>query len=266
MSDDDAHEAGPPDAFLLAHYRRIRRRRKTRLLISAPLGCLSVPAAIVLMFVTGLPWPWIAAGLLATLTALGLLNMTSVRIPERPRPDTELEAAVVVGVEITTWSSAGDQTHTARVIGRPLGSATGQLVHGYREFRSDRGCPVRPGMLFGFRRHPTMRHLVWIEKRQQPLPLLALRDGRPWERADIRDAVVESVHISGEPEPGPEGDWWPTTITVRLDGAPLRDTRPRLPEELGQFEPGTTVRLAREQSVNIDPATQLVTAVLPETF
>ncbi|WP_062205246.1 hypothetical protein [Streptomyces sp. NBRC 109706] len=233
-------DTGPPDALMLAHQKRQRRHLRARLLVSVPLAALTTGVGVGLLLVSDWPWPWTLAGLLSALTLVGCLNLGSPHEPERPRPGTPLEAAVVVGVEITTWSFAAHRTHTARLIGRPIGSTTGQLVHGYREFDAESGCPFRPGMLFGFRRHPGMRHLVHIEGRQHAVELLGLRDRRPWGRAALLDAVVESVTVSGPPD----GDWWPTTVTVRHAGLTSTDTRRRLPEELATLEPGTPVRIA----------------------
>jgi len=183
---------------------------------------------------------------MAVLMFLSAAGFVSTESPERSCPDTELEAAVVVGVEITSWGRAdSDGVHTARVIGRPLGSATGGLVHGYRSFNAERGCPVTPGMLTGFRRHPDMKHLVWVGPAHDPLTLLGLREGRDLPSGVvIEDACVESVTIGNEQA----GDWWATTVTVRHGGALLTDTRPRLPEELARFAPGSPVRIIREEN------------------
>ncbi|UED86634.1 hypothetical protein [Streptomyces profundus] len=244
MNDDreceTERDAGPPDAFMLALHERRRRRLRTRLRISVPLAALTVLAGIVALSVTDWPWLWIVASVLTVVTLVGCVNFVDELDPERPRPHTPREAAVVVGVEITTWSNAGNTTHTARVIGRPMGSTTDQLVYGTREFDAEDGCHIRPGMLFAFRRHPTMRHLVWIEPHQDPRVVLRLRDQRARGRAGIVDAVVESVTVDGDPD----GDWWPTTVLVSCADRRLSDTRSRLPEELALLEPGTPVRVA----------------------
>lgn len=232
---------GPPDQFMLDVRARAVRRVRLRLALAA-----------VVPLIAGTAWGmaqapgqrlWILVSGLAVLLCLGLARLGWEPDSPRPRPDTDLEAAVVVGIEPTTWGKAepDGRTHWARVIGRPLGSGTGDLVHGPYTFDAEAGCTIRPGMLFGFRRHPTMRHLVWIEPRHDPLALGALRHGAG--DAQPEPAVVESVSVDGPPD----GDWWPTTVTVRAgrDGRLLRETLPRLPEELAAFETGQEVSILR---------------------
>jgi len=259
FSPDLPPEEGPADAFMLRHAEQRRRRLRSRLRISVPLAVLTVPAAIVVGVVSGWPWAWIVVGELGALCLVGTINLTSDLEQQRPRPDTALEVGVVVGVEIISWGNADGSTHTARVIARPPGSTADQLVHGTRTFSAAKGCQIRPGMLLGFRRHPTMRHLVWTEPVQDPLTLFGIYDGRSWERADVLDAIVESVHIDAEPD----GDWWPVTVTARHRGELITDTRLRLPEELAQFEPGRRVEVARQQNAYLSGTS--VWAVLPET-
>lgn len=234
---------GRPDQFMLdVRARAVRRVRLQRRLTLAAV----VPAVAATAWgMTQAPDQrlWILLSGLAVLLGLGLARIGWEPDPPRPRPDTELEAAVVVGIEPTTWGKADGRTHWARVIGRPLGSGTGDLVHGPYTFDAEVGCTIRPGMLFGFRRHPTMRHLVWIEPLHRPRALGALRHDAASPDARPEPAVVESVSVAS----APDGDWWPTTITVRAerDGRLLRETLARLPEELATFETRREVSIVR---------------------
>ncbi|WP_053204396.1 hypothetical protein [Jiangella muralis] len=239
----------PPDQFMLdvraRAVRRVRLRRRLALAAVIPTiagtawGMAQAPDQRLWILVTGL----------AVLLGLGLARIGWEPDPPRPRPDTGLEGAVVVGIEPTTWGKAdGDgRTHWVRVIGRPLGSGTEHLVHGPYTFDAEVGCTIRPGMLFGFRRHPTMRHLVWIEPRHSPDTLGALRRDATSPEARPEPAVVESVGVADTPD----GDWWPTTVTVRAeqDGRLLRETLPRLPEELAAFEAGQVVSILRTRAL-----------------
>lgn len=237
---------GPPDQFMLdvrtRAVRRLRLRRRLALAAVVPTialtawGMAQVPDQRLWILVSGI----------AVLLSLGLARIGWEQDPPRPRPGTELESAVVVGIEPTTWGKADPdgRTHWVRVIGRPLGSSTGELVHGPHTFDAEAGCTIRPGMLFGFRRHPAMRHLVWIEPRHSPHTLLTLRhDPDTSPEAAPEPAVVESVGVDGTPD----GDWWPTTVSVRAerDGHVMRETLPRLPEELAAFEAGQEVSILR---------------------
>ncbi|WP_069813570.1 hypothetical protein [Streptomyces sp. TP-A0874] len=260
MSDDaereTARDTGPPDAFMLAAHERQRRRMRNRLRISVPLALLSLPAAVVVWLASDWPWLWIVVGELGALCLVGTVNLIGSSEPERPRPTTPLEAAVVVGVEILTWAHARGTRHTARIIGRPFGSTSGQLVHGTYEYSSETGCHIRPGMLFGFRRHPTMRHLVQIELLGDARALQRLRQGPL--AGHLQEAVVETVTIGDDHD----GDWWATTVTVRAGDARLVDTRARLPEELAQFEPGKSVRILQDDS----SASSRTCTILPEAL
>ncbi|MFB7915499.1 hypothetical protein [Streptomyces sp. NPDC056061] len=294
MTDDHTHalpDTGAPDAFMrAAHARRLRQMRARRR-ITLPLAVLTI--LVTAIGLINLDWVWwmtLPSGF-CVLILLGCVNLVSDDETERPGPDTALEVACVVGVEITSWARADSGgIHHVRVIARPLGSSTGQLVHGYRIFSAERGCRIAPGMLFGFRRHPTMKHLVWIEPQHDPLTLLHRREGTgaaPNTRPE--DATVESVAVLASasasapvpvavpipiPIPIPvavaaadehEGDWWKTRITVRTDdGTRLVETLDRLPEELGQFAHGQRVQVIRHQGAHGTAATTC--SIVPRTL
>ncbi|MFF9347225.1 hypothetical protein [Streptomyces sp. NPDC014734] len=229
-----------------AHARQLRRMRARRR-VSLPLAALTI--VVTAIGLTTFDWLWwmTLPSSLCVLILLGCANFVSDDEVERPRPDTVLEVACVVGVEITSWARADPGgVHRVRVIARPLASEAGQLVHGYRTFRADRGCRIAPGMLFGFRRHPAMKHLVWIEPHHDPLALLHHREGTdPAPSTRPEDATIESVAVTDEHD----GDRWQTTIKIRTDdGTRLTETSYRLPEELGKFEPGHRVQIIRRQN------------------
>ncbi|WP_157407228.1 hypothetical protein [Actinomadura atramentaria] len=239
--------------MLDAHARRLRRvRARRRVIVPLAVGTIVVAAVLV-----GIGWPtvFVLMGTFLVLAILGCEGFVREDDAERPRPDTALEVAVVVGVEITSWAHAEQEMHDVRVIARPLGSATDQLVHGYRRFPAARGCRIAPGMVFGFRRYPTMAHLVWIEPDVDPLALVGLRAGTEEAlRSGGEDAEVESVAIEDEPD----GDWWVTAVEVRTgNGERLTERTHRLPEELAQFGTGERVRIVRDGSACL---------IVPRTF
>ncbi|WP_097868160.1 hypothetical protein [Streptomyces sp. rh34] len=265
-------DVGEPDAFMLAEHARQVRRMRVRRRTTLSSAALTVAVAVAVWTGTDLSWLWILLSALSVLLVLACASHLGPQDSERPVPDTPVEAAVVVGVEIISWGRADrDGFHDVRVIARPIGSDTGQLVYGHLRFHADRGCRITAGMLVGFRRHPTMRYLVHVEPHHDPLALLALRDAAEGVVPDrggadaavtgvVEEATVESVVIGDRPD----GDRWATTVTLRAaDGALLTDSRPRLPEELGGFEPGRRVPVVRGGHAHLAGRTRC--AVLPRT-
>ncbi|RII08565.1 hypothetical protein DSC45_33150 [Streptomyces sp. YIM 130001] len=280
------------------YVRRLRARRR----ITLPLSLLTVTAtgvAALAAVTTELDWTWwTPVGALLLLLLFG--TFSSVQRDdgrEREVPDTPLEAACVVGLDIVSWGEGcASGMHDVRVIARPLGDATGPLVHGLQQFPTESACPIEPGMLFGFRRYPGLKHLVRIEPQHDPSTLMTLRteaeralgDPQP-EDARPEDARPEDARSSGTgsvprtpapPASQPEaaevasvavgahrhGDFWETVVTVHTeDGTELTETRYRLPEELAQFEAGRGVSVVRDQ--NAASATPRPTCVIvPSTL
>ena len=232
-------DTGEPDAVMLADRARYRARLRTRLVISIPLAMMVTVATVVVIVTVDHPWTWTLFYCLCALLLVGTINLVDEESSRRPRPDTALETAVIVGIETISWGRADGNRHDVRVIARPIGSTRDELVHGYTGFDARQGCRIRPGMHVGVRRFPGLRHYVWLDSRHDPLTLLALRAGGTLRStATTAPASVESVTI-GEDR---AGDWWETTVTVRTDdGTRLHDTCLRLPEELARFEPGARV-------------------------
>lgn len=250
-------DTGEPDAVMLGDQARDRVRLRRRLCVSVPLAVLVVGATVVAIARIDHPWPWLVFYGLTGLCLAGTINILSDRTTERPRPDTELEVAVVVGIEPTTWGAADGYQHTMRVIARPIGSSADRLIHADQHFDSRQGFRLRAGMHVGFRRYPVLRHLVWMTTRPDAGELLALRTGLELPASEPLPATVTALAI-GE---APEGDWWPTTITVGTDtGLELRETSLRLPEELAAFEPGAQVRVLRR------PGSAVECLIVPRTL
>lgn len=236
-------DAGPPDEHQLASRRQFRARLRARLLVAVPVAIVAMSAGIAGLVSLGWPW-WVLPIATGVVAACGMLLVGDETEPERPRPDTPLEVGCVVGVEIRSWGGAVDGRHQLRIIARPLGSAADQLVHGDRAVPVARAGSVRPGMLVGFRRHPTMRHLVWLEPAQDVETLVGLRTGRDVRPGSARNATVESISVTDDCV----GDWWKVRITLRAeDGRRLTDVTHRLPEELAGYAEGSTVRVAPHQ-------------------
>ncbi|MCR1785508.1 hypothetical protein KVF89_23420 [Nocardioides carbamazepini] len=251
-------DTGEPDAFMKAVNARQLQRVRRRIRVALPLEVLTVVATVAILLLTDAHWSWVLFGAATATSLVGAVLVVSDDDAERPRPGTDLEVAVVVGVEIADWGNAGaDDQHRVRVIARPLGSATSELVHGDHRFRAGDGWSARPGTLIGIRRFPTMKHLVRLERCVDPVALVRLRE--PVRGGSVlEDADVVSLRVTGEPD----GDWWPTEVTVRTaDRLLLVSECRRLPEELGPLEPGTAVRIVRDQR---DPFTRPTRcAILP---
>lgn len=234
---------GEPDEFMLGHWRRHRDRLRRRWRFSRVVAVLVIVVSLIGFLGFGWPW-WLFFAPLTALLGLAISLDDSLVIPGRDRPNTPLEVGCVVGAEVTTWEHAPDDTHTVRVIARPLGSATDQLVHGYLTYPTTISCPVEAGVQVGFRRHPSMNHLVWLDHDTTPIAAVRLRHGAQLNGRPAESAQVTAVEVL---EADPIGDWWLTQVTVRTDsGATLTETLHRLPEELGRLEPGAMVTVLRE--------------------
>ena len=253
-----ARDTGEPDAFMVAANARQVQRIRRRIRLAVPLELLTLVVTVAVLVLTDAHWSWVLFGTAATMTMIGALLVVADDDAERPRPGTALEAAVVVGVEMADWRNASaDDQHRVRVIARPVGSATTELVHGYHQLRGGDDWSTRPGTLVAIRRFPTMKHLVWLERRPNPMTLVRLREPIRGGSA-LEDASVVSLRITGEYD----GDWWPTEVTVRTaDGLLLVSDCLRLPEELGPLEPGAAVRIVRDQRDQFTRPTRC--AILP---
>jgi|GEM_PF-6112154 len=234
-------DAGPPDEFLLDSRARYRRQMSVRLRCAVILVILGVSVTVAGLVL--LHWSLWA---LVTIPAVALVAAAPLMADEdpgaRPRPSTALEVGCVVGVETTSWGNASDDQHTVRILLTPLGGGAADLIHGYLDHPASSPCPVSPGMLIGFRRHPTVRHLVWLESGLSPRALLGLRTGRDVRPGSSISATVRDLTIGEESS----GTWWRTTITVRTDdGTELSDVAYRLPEELARYQPGRQVQVVR---------------------
>jgi hypothetical protein len=177
---------------------------------------------------------------------------------DRPRPDTAPEVGRVVSSHITSWRYADRAgSHQVRVVAEPLGSGTGELVHGHRMLPADGGSHLAPGGLVMFRRYPTMRHLVWLDPPGNRIDLAALASraaaaaGRtdpttttPPGRRVVESATVRSITVGADHRE----DYWKTTVTVSTsDGIRAAQVAYHLPEDLARFEPGRTVQIVRDR-------------------
>lgn len=253
---------GGPDAYIREHWRQHRRQLKRAWWISVSLSVGVVGIAVVVFVGLGVPW-WLffIPGVVVTLLAIPLGS--SFDPPDRPRPESPREIAVVVGVTITSWGSPTDDQHTYRIIARPVGSATDALVHCYSRFPTDTPCPVRAAMVIGFRRFPTMRHLVWLDDSLTRIDAARMRLGGQFSAAAIETGEVAQIEVLAST---PVGDWWLTRTTLCADDGSLpTENIHRLPEELAELEPGAIVQFVRDhgECVILPSVPRIVTAATP---
>ncbi|WP_235735252.1 hypothetical protein [Nocardioides alcanivorans] len=175
---------------------------------------------------------------------------------ERPVPGTELEVARVLDCSVRTWGGSSDGKHRVRVTGE---DSSGRLVHDEVWLEATSGCEAQFGALFGFRRHPTMRHLVHIEPQTEVRDLDRLDVQARIAKGWLPDAAEEAVATGtiataqvtalgiGEDVLGPRSL---VRLELRLaDGTTITATPYLLPEELLGVAPGSTVRIARGRSL-----------------
>ncbi len=233
---------GEPDGYIVEHWRRHRRALKRTWWICGTLAIAVLIASPIAFIGLDLEW-WFffVPGLALIMLALPLDR--TFELPRRAGPESPREIAVVVGVEIITWGNARDDRHLCRIIARPVGSATDALVHAYGYFPTEMPFPVRIGMLIGFRRFATMRHHVWLDDTLTPAEAARMRLGGQFSTAAIEVGEVAQVEVL---QTDPVGDWWLTRTTLCAENGSLPvDVTHRLPEELAEFESGTTVHFVR---------------------
>lgn len=171
---------GEPDAFMLRQAEAERRAASKRnwIIVAISLVVLAGSVAAV-VFMPGYTGLYVANFGAFALLILPLLTLTDGKVAERPRPDTALEPARAIGSEVVSWGHSR-HAHNVRVIAEVFNGPGPDLglVHGYRDMEVDGGCHVTPGTLLGIRRHPSMKHLVWLEKSADPrqLAILALEE------------------------------------------------------------------------------------------
>lgn len=246
--------AGEPDAFMRAQHAQLRRQVDRGLRVALVALAVVVLAAVVALVCAPSAWYGILPIALTLACGAASFALVSEDEPERPEPDTPLGVARAVGSEIVSWGNPPrSDWHTVRVIGELLGDEgqAGPLVHGYRQMPASGGCHVTPGTAFGFRRYPTMEHLVWLEPDPDRVELAA-RDAAAQAELGLVDAVVAERIRSGtralatilavRPGGARAGPRWRIELDLRLaDGRPGTATGYHLPEELALLAPGEHV-------------------------
>lgn len=242
----------PADDFDREHHSRVRRTRIRRILVCLPITVAVVVAAVLLQRDPDLTWPLPVAMLLAVVTGGYSLAMRDA--PDRPMPDTPLEVGRVVSSRVVKLGSrVGDAVSRVKVIVEPF-DGSGILVHGELDIPVAKRCDPPPGTVIGFRRHPTMRHLVRLEE-EPPRAAVTVA-------ATVGDArAAEQLMAEGEPDTAgvtgvtvgtgiPDGRWEVEVALTLSDGRPAEARCLIPPEMLVRVAPGTELSVVRRDNAD----------------
>jgi len=228
-----------PDALEVEHFARARRIRGRITLVAVLVTVATIVIAVTWSINDPDDWMSVAMVALAVVIVAGVCPFIPADFPpDRPVPDTPLEVGCVILSKVRGWDT---ESHVSLVI-EPL-ARPGTLVHG--DVSVSGSVDKHTGTLVGFRRHPTKRHLVWID-RQAPLTESAVAATAADPDAALRTlrhgtedtARVVTVTVGAEQA---DGRW---VIHVDLESTSGRTGRAHCvltPDRLVMVEPGTDV-------------------------
>ncbi|MFD0556225.1 hypothetical protein FB566_1462 [Stackebrandtia endophytica] len=227
-----------PDAVDIAHFTRLRRIRGRITLVAALVSTATVVVAVTWSIDAPEDGMFVAMAALAVIILAGVCTFIPADFPpDRPVPDTPSEVGHVILSEVRAW----DESRVSLVI-EPL-ARPGTLVHG--DVSVSGSVDEYTGSLVGFRRHPTKRHLVWID-RQASLTesaVAATAVDPDTARRMLRDGTGDGARVVALTVGTDRGDGrW--EIHVDLQSPSGRTGRARClltADQLTMVEPGTDV-------------------------
>ena len=238
-----------PDAFAVAaHTRRLRTRRR-RIRFAVVVTVLALAGCLLVVLAQPDLWEWALFGFLLVAVTATLPAHVDGRTPVRPRPDTPVEIGQVLGCEVDTWGgTAAGQFHRIRVFLQPCGGP-GTLLWADILKPADEVCDLPTGTVLAFRRHPTMRHMVWLaeDPPDDSATAIVFAADRAATLRRLTEGTRDTARIAGVTvgDTGEDGRYRVDAVLALPDGTTGRTACLLLPEQLGCVAPGTEFEVYR---------------------